>query len=917
MRLRLLFSFVTFSFASLYSTADTQTLKSGYDSPLDGQVNAVAINGNNLYVGGTFTKVGYSCGTGVLLDTSNASPVRSFPKLDPMGGAVMACIADGNGGWYVGGQFKHINGVARSYLAHVLSDNSIDSWDPEPNAWVATLSLTGNTLYAGGVFSSVGGQARGMAAAFDVTTGALTPWNPNADGEVTAIQQVGSVVYLGGLFYDLDDTLRFLMGSVDDVHGYVTSYFPLNGGPYGSSYISQFIYDGTYLYACGSFNQINSVTRYGILRMLADGSVDSWNPGVSGDFVDAMVLSGNYLYVAGQFTSIGGQSVTNMAKIDVTTGAATTWAPNPNNQVRSLAMIGEKIFAAGFFTSIGGKSISYVASVDTSTGSARSWDPKLADYAYTLATNGTSLFVGGRFETVGSTTRNCIAEISLSTGLVTSWNPNLGGGVSAIAVAGDKVIVGGGFNSIGGNYTGSYIAAFDTGTGAQILSPQWKATTGAIVNALKIVGDRLYVGGNFTTFDLNTRYYVAAVSKYDGSLLTWNANLNNGGVYAITSLGSVVYIGGFFTQTGTTSRNNAAAFDTTTDTVTSWDPSPDNAPYTMCATGSDVYVGGQIFNFGAQSVKSIAAVNASTGALDGSFNANFSLAYPVRASAVSDTQLIIGGDFTSVQSKPRQALAFLSSSSGAVSSFNAYIDTNNGAGSVYALAVGNKTLLAGGYFISALYMPQNNLLIFEDSTLSGSDIPLAVNMTSCRAVTGPGSVTLLWQTRSEINNAGFRVLREGPGETEYEVISSYTSNPSLKAQGNSSSGRDYQYVDNHVQASGAYKYKVQSTAIDGTVKDESALTVTVDLPKSFALYQNYPNPFNPTTVISYQLPVASRVTLIVYDVIGREVKTLVNGRQDAGTYRVNFDGSKLPSGVYFYRISAGDFSSVKRTILLK
>lgn len=88
-------------------------------------------------------------------------------------------------------------------------------------------------------------------------------------------------------------------------------------------------------------------------------------------------------------------------------------------------------------------------------------------------------------------------------------------------------------------------------------------------------------------------------------------------------------------------------------------------------------------------------------------------------------------------------------------------------------------------------------------------------------------------------------------------------------------------------------------------------------PLKFQLEQNYPNPFNPATVISYQLSANSYVTLKVYDVLGRVVATLVNGREDAGSHMVTFDASRLPSGVYFYRLDAGDYSAVKKMLLLK
>ena len=95
------------------------------------------------------------------------------------------------------------------------------------------------------------------------------------------------------------------------------------------------------------------------------------------------------------------------------------------------------------------------------------------------------------------------------------------------------------------------------------------------------------------------------------------------------------------------------------------------------------------------------------------------------------------------------------------------------------------------------------------------------------------------------------------------------------------------------------------------------------LPEKFQLYQNYPNPFNPTTIIQYTIPATTRSggsrisTLKVYDILGREVATLVNEEKSSGTYEVKFDGSKLGSGVYFYRMQAGGFDETKKLILIK
>jgi hypothetical protein len=83
------------------------------------------------------------------------------------------------------------------------------------------------------------------------------------------------------------------------------------------------------------------------------------------------------------------------------------------------------------------------------------------------------------------------------------------------------------------------------------------------------------------------------------------------------------------------------------------------------------------------------------------------------------------------------------------------------------------------------------------------------------------------------------------------------------------------------------------------------------------LAQNYPNPFNPATSIKFSLPKQSHVKLVIYDVLGKEIATLVNDELKAGVYNKTFDGSNFASGVYFYRIDAGDFTDVKKMVLVK
>lgn len=108
-----------------------------------------------------------------------------------------------------------------------------------------------------------------------------------------------------------------------------------------------------------------------------------------------------------------------------------------------------------------------------------------------------------------------------------------------------------------------------------------------------------------------------------------------------------------------------------------------------------------------------------------------------------------------------------------------------------------------------------------------------------------------------------------------------------------------------------------SIAVSGRVLGPDAGVNIEKVPEEYSLDQNYPNPFNPTTVISYQLPVNSAVSLKVYDALGREVRTLVNERQSAGVYSVTFDARKLSSGIYFCKLVASNYSKVNRMMLVK
>ena len=132
------------------------------------------------------------------------------------------------------------------------------------------------------------------------------------------------------------------------------------------------------------------------------------------------------------------------------------------------------------------------------------------------------------------------------------------------------------------------------------------------------------------------------------------------------------------------------------------------------------------------------------------------------------------------------------------------------------------------------------------------------------------------------------------------------------------------------EAEASFTFDIDRTApisnrdtVEFRISDENGLMMIKSFifnyigPKEFKLEQNYPNPFNPTTTIQYQLPQDARVTLKVYDILGSEVATLVNEEQQAGYKEVKFNGSNIASGMYIYRLQAGDYVSIKKMLMIK
>ena len=139
----------------------------------------------------------------------------------------------------------------------------------------------------------------------------------------------------------------------------------------------------------------------------------------------------------------------------------------------------------------------------------------------------------------------------------------------------------------------------------------------------------------------------------------------------------------------------------------------------------------------------------------------------------------------------------------------------------------------------------------------------------------------------------------------------------VEGHGNSNSPKYYAFVDNSLNKSGRYSYRLKQIDIDGTYVYSDVVNIDLSAPAEFKLNQNYPNPFNPTTSINYSVSEDSYVELIVYDILGNKVAVLEKGYKAAGSYNRSFDASNLSSGLYFYTIKAGNYSSTMKMLLMR
>src|SRR5581483_297276 len=640
----------------------------------NGRVKTVVRGGNRLYLGGYFTQVGPNTGHGVAVDAGTGVRNAAFPEID---GTVYAALSDGNGGWYVAGDFSMVGSAFRKNAAQITAAGTVTNWNPRVDGgpvYALVYAPAAGQVFLGGDFTAVGTVARNRLAAVAATgAGDLVPgWNPGAGAAVRAMAQRGGDILVGGDFTTAGGAGRSRLAALDATTGAATAWNPGAGAAVRALALTP---DGSTVFAGGDFTTAGGATRVGLAALDATtGVATAWNGNVAGCnratpeepacipavYALSMSSDGTTLSSGGLFTSAGGAARNQAAALNTATGLATGWDPSPNTFVRTLAPSGTQVLVGGDLTSVNAPTRNRVAALDATTGVLDAgFAADANDYveALALSPDGTRLLIGGDFSKVDGKSRINVAAVDAATGALDgTWNPIAKGGpVMAMAVSGGRLYLGGKFVTVAGVDV-PRLAAVDPVTGAVVTG--WRPAPDSWVAALVPApgGALLYAGGDFAAIGGRTQARAAAISTATGTASAWAPTLTYPVLTMVVSTdGARLYTGGAGYNTY---GNRASAYNTALSGRPVWETRGDGnvQGLGLSAAGDVLYIGGHFAYQNGLPRQHMAAVRSADGVLT-PFAPNVNGALGVWFLAMDNGNLLIGGDFTLVAGRLQQGFA--------------------------------------------------------------------------------------------------------------------------------------------------------------------------------------------------------------------------------------------------------------------
>ncbi len=488
--------------------------------------NAIAVDDNYLYIGGSFF------GLGADFDISNLARVDIVtgdidstwkPGVDS---TVYDIELTEEGTIYVGGSFSGVSGDSgQGYLAAIDVATEVSTgWAPELNASVEDIFVDGGTIYFAGNFSTVNGVTKYGAAAVDAETGLVNTGLtvvPTSGSVIYAIAAQAERVYLGGTFTAIGGRRCEGLVAIDVDSGEPTDFChslkrfgSVTGG-------RNLLLEDNLLYVGGGFEEINGESlKYAAVFDVNTNELQDVDYNLSAGFgmgdqgVYQFLIDGADIYIGGKYSSVGSNSHAALARFNKTTGVYdATFNPGlhyPNccggndAEVRDFLLVDDIIYVGGYFTSVTGTvDRAHLAAFSAVDSSLLDWAPEADNRVTDMQIDGTStIYIAGNFSTINGDDRDYLASVNASTGSTTDWNPQPGGTPTALLLQDGYVYVGGSFSTIG-IVDRTLFASFDLTDGSLTdWNPELDSNISASQSSINRIikdGSTLYVAGNAIT----------------------------------------------------------------------------------------------------------------------------------------------------------------------------------------------------------------------------------------------------------------------------------------------------------------------------------------------------------------------------------------------------------------------------------
>lgn len=641
-----------------------------------------------------------------------------------------------------------------------------------------------------------------------------------------------------------------------------------------------------------------------------------------------------------------------------------------NGDVHAITSYNGKIIVGGLFTQAGGVSAQNIASYDPATGNWSALSTGINGEVKALTVRGPELIAGGFFSQAGITNANNIARWN-----GTNWLA-LGSGindeVNALLVFTGDLIAAGSFSLAGG--TGVNNIAKWNGTTWSALGNGLHGGGGDRVNALTVFQANLVAGGRFENSGATT---ISNVARWNGSSWSaFNSSIFENDVNAVITYNNSLYAGGEFVLIGSSPRKYIAKWN-----GSSWDAvggGLDDGPVdaftiyknTLIAAGNFRVTGTGLF------VDRIAGWNGT--AWSRLLTGHNDHVYAVYTNNSTDTVLFSGGEYTTAGGKWCYHTAMWGNFSTVTVSGNVWYPDNvtpvqSGTIRIIRMDVATREIIVvdTARVVNGFYQLQRvprrdstlRVMIFPDDELNDLLVDKAYVPTYYPSTIQWYSAGILYADNNLVN-ININVVPKSTGamqDNNSANISGFVYLNIMPPMNNMLVGpfpflkgsilylkKDTSFVKSVITdenqhysitglAAGTYSLNVQRLGYEtetrqitlGTVNQDTInfyldtlnvigiVNINSNIPDNFSLGQNYPNPFNPQTKIKFSIKQTLFAEMKIFDILGREVKTLVNENLKAGEYEVSFTAANLPGGVYFYRLQTADFTETRKMVLIK